>query len=292
MTQAGTPLACFLTTPDRTSIIYPILSFCEETTRSERRQMELNSKWSLIVARFSRRKQLPLNIEHCSPIALRNIILDVRTPDSILEQIAHAYYEDEEILQDLVRCPNLSETTLAFIALTASDNIKSFISGTRAVDVVAGDAAPADAQGAAEGKKKLNVTQVIMRMKPSQKIKLALTGAKDARGILIRESSKTVSLSVLSNPRLTIGEVESFAKSQNLSEDVIRKIGSNSDWTRKNTIAASLVFNPKTPVSISLGFMSRMTERDLGILEKSKNVPEAVRTTARTTLIKKKLGKG
>lgn len=245
-------------------------------------------KWIMILARLSRRKLLPLDVQHCSPIALRNIVLDVRTPDAILEQIAHVYYDDVELMRDLVRCPNLSETTLAFIALTAPDEIRGFISGTRAVDVVLGEA------NAVEGKekKKLNMTQIVMRMTPSQKIKLALTGAKDARGLLIRESSKMIALSVLSNPRITIGEVESFAKSQNLSEDVIRKIGTNAEWTRKTTIASALVFNPKTPVGISLGFMPRMSERDLGILEKSKSVPEAVRSSARTTLIKKKLGKG
>ncbi len=234
---------------------------------------------------------LPLDVTHCSPLALRHIVQDVRTPDSILEQIAHHYYDDEELLMDLVRCPNLSETTLAFIALTASDELKNFISGTRVIDVIMGDGKPGEEQ-AGDTKKKLNMTQIILKMKPSQKIKLALTGAKDARGLLIRESSKTISLGVLSNPRLTIGEVETFAKSQNLSEDVIRKIGSNAEWTRKNTVAAALVFNPKCPVSISLGFMPRMTERDLGILEKSKNVPEAVRTTARATLAKRKMGKG
>ena len=71
-------------------------------------------------------------------------------------------------------------------------------------------------------------------MSPAQKIKLALTGAKDARGMLIRESSKIIALSVLANPRITTGEVEFFAKSSNLSEDVIRKIGGNAEWTRKN----------------------------------------------------------
>jgi hypothetical protein len=250
--------------------------------------MEQQSKWTVIVSRVNRRKQLPLDVQHCSPIALRNIVLDVHTPDSILEQIAHVYYEDEELLRDLVLCPNLSEMTLAFIALTASDEVKSFICGRRVIDVVTGDGN--DTEQAVT--KKLNLTQIIMKMKPSQKIKLALTGAKDARGILVRESSKTVALGVLANPRLTIGEVETFAKSQNMSEDVIRKIGTNAEWTRKNTVAAALVFNPKTPVGISLGFMTRMTERDLGILEKSKSVPEAVRSSARQTLIKKKLNKG
>lgn len=252
--------------------------------------MDSHSKWIVVLARVSRRKQLLLDINHCSPIALRNIILDARTPDAILEQIAHTYYDNEEILRDLILCPNLSETTLAFIALTASDEIKSFMSNARVMDLVAGDGDPGD--GADGEKRKLNVTQIILKMSPSQKIKLALTGAKDARGILIREPSKIVSLSVLSNPRITMGEVESFAKSQNLSEDILRKIGSNAEWTRKTTIAASLVFNPKTPVGVSLGFMSRMSVRDLGILEKSKSVPEAVRSSARQMLIRKKLGKG
>jgi hypothetical protein len=252
--------------------------------------MDLHAKWIVILAKAARRKQLPLDITHCSSVSLRNIILDVRTPDSILEQIAHTYYDNAEILRDLVRCPNLSETTLTFIALAASDEIKAFISATRAVDVIMSDGSADDA--AEEKKKKLNITQIISRMTPSQKIKLALTGSKDARGLLVRESSKIVSLSVLSNPRLTMGEVEAFAKSQNLSEDVIRKIGANTEWSRKNTIASALVFNPKTPVSISLGFITRMTERELGILEKSRNVPEAVRSSARQTLIKRKLGKG
>jgi hypothetical protein len=129
-------------------------------------------------------------------------------------------------------------------------------------------------------------------MSPAQKIKLALTGAKDARGLLIRESSKIIALSVLSNPRITIGEVEFFAKSTNLNEDVIRKIGNNSEWTRKNTVVNALVYNPKTPVGISLPFVNRMQERDLAILEKSRNIPEAVRSAARNLLLKRKLGKG
>ncbi len=251
--------------------------------------MDPQSKWAIIFTRY-RRKQLPLDIEHCSPIALHNIILDVHTPDSILECIAQVYFDNEDILKDLVRCPNLSETTLAFIALTASDEVKTFIAGTRVLDVVMGDEAQGEAR---EGeKKRLNVQQIIIKMSPSQKIKLALTGSKDARGLLIRESSKIIALSVLANPRITTGEVEFFARSQNLSEDVIRKIGGNAEWTRKNNVVSALVFNPKTPVGISLPFVNRLTDRDLGILEKSRNVPEAVRNAARNRVIKKKLGKG
>ncbi len=249
--------------------------------------MDDASKWKVIFFKKFRR-QLPLDVEHCSPIALRAIILNVQTPAAILDKIAQAYCDDEEILRDLVRCPNLDETTLAFIALTASEEMKAFIAGTRVVDVVMGEE-----EGQGEGdKKKLNIQQLIQKMSPAQKIKLALSGAKEARGLLIRESSKIISAAVLSNPRITIGEVEFFAKSTNLNEDVIRKIGTNPEWTRKNTVVSALVNNPKTPIGISMGFVHRLSERELALLEKSRNVPEPVRTAARNTLAKKKMGKG
>jgi hypothetical protein len=245
-------------------------------------------KWKVIFTKKFKR-QLPLDIEHCSPLALRNIILDVRTPDHILERIAQVYYDSDDILHDLVRCPNLSETTLAFIALTGSEEIKTFISETRVMDVLFAEADGAEGTGV---RKKLNIHQIVLSMTAPQKIKLALTGAKEARGILIRESSKMIAMSVLENPRISIGEIEFFAKSTNLNEDVMRKIGSNTEWSKRYSIAAALVYNPKTPVGISLQFVNRMTDKDLGILEKSRNVPEAVRTAARGRLLKKKMGKG
>jgi len=261
--------------------------------------MDPVDQWKYILVRRRKRKQLPLDIEHCSPISLRNIILDVQTPSSVLDRIAQVYADDEYLLRDLVRCPNLDETTLAFIALTASDEIKQFISGTRVLDLVTVDepvkpvATPETTEKSqvAPDKKKLNVTQMVQRMTNPQKIKLALTGGKEARGLLIRESNKQISTAVLENPRVTEGEIEFFAKSTNLSEDIMRKIGTNSDWTKKYAIAQALVCNPKCPVGIAVGFVSRMNDKDLSMLEKSRNVSEAVRTAARQLGIRRKFKK-
>jgi len=239
--------------------------------------------------------QITFDVEHCSPIALRKLLLDVHTPAGMLERIAHVYYDDEHIARDLVRCPNLAEATLVFLALTSSEEIKHFITSTRVVDVVMEEDAAAAAAEAAKGqksKKKLNMSQIVNKMTPSQKIKLAQTGSKEARTLLIRESSKIIGLAVIANPKLTIGEVEFFAKSTSLNEDVLRKIGSNNEWCRKPSVATALVNNPKTPVGISLGFVSRMTEKDLAMLERNRNIPEAVRASARSLVIKKKMGKG
>lgn len=253
--------------------------------------MDLHAIWRYILSRF--RKQLPLDIEHCSPIALRHIIQDVRTPPHILDSIAHAHSYDEDVLRELVRCPQLSEATLAFIALTASEEMKGFIAGTRAIDIVFGDEAKDGHAGAAlaGGRKKLNLMQQVQRMTTPQKIQLAMRGAKEARGLLVRDSNKQIALAVLDNPRLTDGEVESFAKSANLSEDVIRSIGMNPEWSKRYQIAHALVHNPKTPPGVAVPFVSRLPDRDLAMLEKNKNVSEAVRSAARSLLAKRKLHK-
>lgn len=257
--------------------------------------MDAASIWKYLLFRRHRRKQLAFDIQHCSPMSLRNIILDVRTPTEVLDQIAIAYSDDEYILRDLVRCPNLSETTLAFISLTASDEIRSFVTGTRVLDIVIyeepKDAAGAAAAGAGKEKKKLNVTQQINRMTTPQKIKLAVSGGKEARGLLIRESNKQISQGVLANPQIKESEVEFFAKSPNLSEDVLRKIGMNSDWTKKYSIAHALVHNPRCPAGIAVGFVNRMQDKDLAMLEKNKSVSEAVRAAARGINARKKAGK-
>jgi hypothetical protein len=260
--------------------------------------MDSVDQWKYILVRKRKRKQLPLDIEHCSPITLRSIILDVHTSSTVLDRIAQVYADDEYLLKDLVRCPNLDETTLAFIALTASDEIKSFITGTRVLDLVVVDesvtavAVPGTGKPKeAPAKKKFNVIQAVQKMTNPQKIKLALAGGKEARSLLIRESNKQVSTAVLENPRITDGEIEFFAKSANLSEDIMRKIGTNSDWTKKYTVAQALVYNPKCPPGVAVGFVTRMTEKDLAMLEKSRNVSEAVRSAARGLLARKKMGK-
>jgi hypothetical protein len=263
------------------------------------RSMDVQELWKDILAKKRKWKQLALDIEHCSPMTLRNIILDVHTSPEILDQIAQVNSDDAYILHDLVRCPNLSETTLAFIALTASDEIKNFISGTRVLDLVVYDETATGTPGQpvtapqdkAAGKKKFNVMQAVGRMTSPQKIKLGLSGGKEARGLLIRDSNKQVSAAVLENPRITDGEIEFFAKSTNLSEDIMRKIGTNSDWTKKYNVAHSLVNNPKCPPGIAVGFVIRMTDKDLAMLEKSRNVSEAVRSAARRLNTMKKMGK-
>ena len=86
-------------------------------------------------------------------------------------------------------------------------------------------------------------------------------------------------------------EVESFARMQNVSEDVLRIIGSNRAWLKSYGVILALAKNPKTPLGMSLNFMGRLTSKDVGKLAVDRNVPEALRIAARKKMVANQSGK-
>ena len=137
-----------------------------------------------------------------------------------------------------------------------------------------------DAAGEGEAPRE-DITRQLARMGPVERMKAALKGSREMRAVLIRDPNKIISASVLSSPKLTEHEVESFARMANLSEDVLRIIGSNRMWTKKYGVVVGLARNPKTPLSVSLNLVSRLNKRDLAMLSIDRNIPEPLRSTAR-----------
>ncbi len=129
-----------------------------------------------------------------------------------------------------------------------------------------------------------NAFQRIVRLNGAQKAVLALKGGREERLILIRDSNKVVALGVLKNPRITEPEVESIANMRNVTDDVLRQIGINRDWSKQYSIIVGLVQNPRTPPSVSTNFISRLNPRDLKALVRSRDVPELVRRMAKRTI--------
>jgi hypothetical protein len=80
------------------------------------------------------------------------------------------------------------------------------------------------------------------------------------------------------------GEVEGIAAMRNVSEDVLRAVGSNREWVKNYGVIHALIRNPRTPPGISTNFISRIMNRDLKMLAKDRNVPELVRRMAKRTL--------
>lgn len=117
------------------------------------------------------------------------------------------------------------------------------------------------------------------------RLKLAMRGRREQRAVLVRDPNRLVSTAVLSSPKLTESEVESFARMGNVSDDVLRIIGSNRNWTKSYGVASALARNPKTPPAVSMPLVPRLNERDLRTLSVDRNVPEGLRIFARKLLL-------
>ena len=124
----------------------------------------------------------------------------------------------------------------------------------------------------------------ILRLNTAQKAILAMKGNREERMILIRDSNRTVAVGVLKNGRITEPEIESIAKMRNVTDEVLRQVGSSREWTKNYNVIIALVHNPRTPQGVSMNFVNRLVNRDLKILVGSRDVPELIRRMARRTL--------
>jgi len=129
-----------------------------------------------------------------------------------------------------------------------------------------------------------NLYKKIQNMKVSEKIKLALVGNMQARSILVRDSNKLVATAVLKSPRITESEIESISRSRSVSEEVIRMIAHNKEWTKNYQIKVNLVNNAKTPISEALKFLNHLRDKDLQQVARSRNIPQPVVVAARKLL--------
>src|SRR5204862_2852104 len=115
----------------------------------------------------------------------------------------------------------------------------------------------------------------------TERLKAAMKGSREVRAILVRDPNKMIAAAVLSSPKLSESEIESFARMTNVSEEVLRIIATNRAWTKNYGVVVGLTRNPKTPLGVSLNLMARLNDRDVGTLSVDRNIPEALRAAAR-----------
>ncbi|WP_052464616.1 hypothetical protein [Geoalkalibacter subterraneus] len=133
--------------------------------------------------------------------------------------------------------------------------------------------------------------QMSLDLSVSEKIKMALTGDKEWRSILLRDANKLVSSAVLKNPRITDGEVLAVTRNRSASDDLIRIVLLNTEWVKNNEIKKALAIHPRTPLPKALRFMSAFTEKELKQLSKSRNVSQVIVNSARRMLMGKEKGR-
>ncbi len=137
---------------------------------------------------------------------------------------------------------------------------------------------------------RLNVYKLVSSLTAGEKIKLALTGQKAVRELLIKDKNKIVAMSVLKNPRITDQEVVRIASSKTSSDDILREIANRREWIKSYAVKMAIVFNSKTPLNYSLKFLDFLYDRDLKKVANSKNVPGVLANSARQKLSRKGRG--
>lgn len=130
--------------------------------------------------------------------------------------------------------------------------------------------------------------QQLIDMPVAEKIKMALTGDKEWRGLLIRESNKLVTSAVLKNPRISEGEVLMVAKNRASSEELIRIIVLNREWVKNYDMKMALILHPRTPLQQAMRFMTFLAVKDIKTLAKSRNTSQAIVNNARRMMMAKK----
>ena len=211
------------------------------------------------------------------------LVLLVNDPDAEIASTA------EKTLQAISR-----EAIAAFLARPdAPSELKNFFAargiepGAAALDNEAAliDTSPKTDEVDDDKDDEQTALQRLQGMNVPQKVQRATKGSREERAILIRDPNKMISLAVLSSPKLTISEVEAFARAGNVAEECLRTIAFTRAWMKSYNVVAALTRNPKTPVALSMNLLSRLNEKDLRTLSTDRNVPDVLRVTARKKLV-------
>ncbi len=130
----------------------------------------------------------------------------------------------------------------------------------------------------------------IGKMTMSQKIRRAMLGNSVERLLLVRDTNRLVAEAAIRSPLMQENDVVKISASRSVSDEVLRVIAKNKEWTKSHQVKFNLVTNPRTPLTFAAGLIVHMREHELKIIAKSKNVPGAVAKAAKQQLAKKAKG--
>ena len=148
--------------------------------------------------------------------------------------------------------------------------------------------APGSPEERAQEEKKLSITQQMMKLSVAKKIEWAnKKGNREVRTILLRDPNKLVQLAVIQSSRITEGEIAKVALSRTAPQEVLQYIYNNRQLMKNYQIKLNLINNPKTPVGVSMRFLSTLRMAEVKAVSKNKNVPQGLATQAKKMVEKK-----
>ncbi|MEK6684220.1 MAG: hypothetical protein AABY46_06130 [Nitrospirota bacterium] len=244
---------------------------------------------------------LTFDLEHGLLESLMGLLKDRSTDGPVLDRMARFHYRNEVLMGMVLNHPHVMPQTLLFLFSTASADFKkriqqltpppSTVTEKGLVPVNDLDREQASKESVAQpdpqALEERSLFQRIQHMTVAEKVQFALRAGKDGRSLLLKDSNRQVAQAVLGSPKITEDEILLIAQSRNVSDDILRTVAKNKEWLKNYSVLFSLVSNPKTPLGISVPLLFSIKVKDLGLLSKNRNIPEAIRTGANRLLLAK-----
>jgi SOS response regulatory protein OraA/RecX len=257
------PMEAFLGALGKADASSQLLEYCAANLASKPRVAD-----ALAMNRASSAKLVAAVAPHLTTPAVQALVDD-------LERLA----DNPEIAESLVASPSVTVEQRKLLEELHKEGVDE-----KALAEAVEDAEP-------DKHKKETMIQRLGRMRVVERIKLALTGNREERMALIRDSNKLVERAVLGSPKLTTQEVEAFAAMASLNDEILRMIGANRAFIKNYVVVKNLINNPKVPLDVSLHLLPRLNDSDMKFLTANKNVPETLRMMAMKNVRQKKMGK-
>ena len=226
------------------------------------------------------------------------------TSAKVIELLARLYYDKPDLTARLLVHPHIDMQTISFLEQKGVAGAAPALQGTEPRDEPLFDEIETEeleteeleteeletedeekSESEDEDEEYQSKYKMAQAMGVSEKIKMALTGDKEWRSILVKDPNKLVCGSVIKNPRISDGEILNLVKTGIQSDEIMRLICANKEWTKNYQIRKALAENNKTPLPNALRYISTLTEKDLANLAKSKNVSNVISTQARRMLL-------
>lgn len=227
---------------------------------------------------------------------------------AILDTITRVHYNSQEVATALLKNESLSPQAGEFLNRLARESSPSTNDITREADVAeddllddallldeeenTGDEAATDDEESKEPEEESeefrSKYQIAQTLGIAEKIKMALTGDKEWRAILIKDANKLVSGAVVKNPRISDGEIVNILKVGVQNDEIIRVICANKEWIKNGKIRKALVESPKTPLPNALRYLASLSEKEIAGYAKSKNISSVLSTQAKRIMLNKK----
>lgn len=128
---------------------------------------------------------------------------------------------------------------------------------------------------------------IIGQLSVTQKIRRAMLGTSAERLLLVRDANRLVATAAVKSPLMRDNEAIQISASRSVSEDVLRHIAQNREFSRNYQVKLNLVTNPRTPFTFAARFLPHLRDNDVRSIAKSKNVSGAISLAAKQQLQRK-----